>query len=453
MDKAILNEEENLFQKIINLFPKNNNSSEKKDKLSPKHLLPPNIMKCQIIKKLNNKSESSSLNDNLSINSLTKDKKFINISTIQTKNDIPNTDNLNLNKNELNTISCQIPLKEEENNSISPYSKKSNKKQKTEKEKNADNKFCGKKRKKPKSNEKNVENYIDLNKNEKAYKKTENKKNNTLNEKLKDESEKIIFCKEILLNLVKKEGFQTVFNCLNIIAPLNRKNTLEKKIDEIINKIGLLRTTIALLEIKFENNVCIEINNSTPKKVIKLEDNNDIGSLTQNSRKETIKNNKNTVNKTNIKKKSNKNKKSNKTLKKNNSQIQKSNKKNTNIYYSPKSRSVQKDLEQNKLQLGLHLQKDKHGKIYRFYKHHIRANNGNKIYVFYCTDKKCKSRGFFYMKSLEFEITIKHNLKYEEHTYSKSEKYKQILEEFEKRDCNGAQIFNKDNEQLVKWYD
>ena len=81
----------------------------------------------------------------------------------------------------------------------------------------------------------------------------------------------------------------------------------------------------------------------------------------------------------------------------------------------------------------------------------MRANNGNKIYVFYCTDKKCKSRGFFYMKSLEFEITIKHYLKYEEHTYSKSEKYKQIIEEFEKRDCNEAQIFN--NEQLVKWYD
>ena len=138
MDKAILNEEENLFQKIIKLFPKNNNSSEKKDKFLHKHLLPPNKMKCQIIKKINNKSDSPSLNDNLSINSDIKETKFINNANIQTKSDILNNDK----------ISCQIPLKEEENNSISSYSKKNNKKQKSEKDKNVENKFLWEKKKK-----------------------------------------------------------------------------------------------------------------------------------------------------------------------------------------------------------------------------------------------------------------------------------------------------------------
>ena len=66
-----------------------------------------------------------------------------------------------------------------------------------------------------------------------------------------DESKKILYYKEKLLNLTKKDGFQKVFNCLTVI-PLDRKNPLEKAIDDIINSIGLLRTSLILSQIKFE---------------------------------------------------------------------------------------------------------------------------------------------------------------------------------------------------------
>ena len=58
--------------------------------------------------------------------------------------------------------------------------------------------------------------------------------------------------KELLLQLVKKEGFMKVFNCLTIY-PLNRKNQLEKNIDDIIMNIGLLRTSLILFKIKFQS--------------------------------------------------------------------------------------------------------------------------------------------------------------------------------------------------------
>lgn len=43
-----------------------------------------------------------------------------------------------------------------------------------------------------------------------------------------------------------------VFNCLTIY-PLNRKNQLEKNIDDIIMNIGLLRTSLILFKIKFQS--------------------------------------------------------------------------------------------------------------------------------------------------------------------------------------------------------
>ena len=57
---------------------------------------------------------------------------------------------------------------------------------------------------------------------------------------------------------------------------------------------------------------------------------------------------------------------------------------------------------------------------------------------------------------MKFETTKNHKLKYEEHNYiknKKNDKFRQIIEEFEKRNCNEAQIFIKENDQLVKWYD
>ena len=59
---------------------------------------------------------------------------------------------------------------------------------------------------------------------------------------------------------------------------------------------------------------------------------------------------------------------------------------------------------------------------------------------------------------MKFETVRSHNIKYEEHCYFKNrnrfDKYKLIIDEFEKRECHEAQIFKKENgTKLVKWYD
>ena len=56
--------------------------------------------------------------------------------------------------------------------------------------------------------------------------------------------------KEGLLKLVKMEGFNKIFSLLTN-SHFDLKNPVEKKLDQIINQIGLLRTTVILLDIKF----------------------------------------------------------------------------------------------------------------------------------------------------------------------------------------------------------
>ena len=59
------------------------------------------------------------------------------------------------------------------------------------------------------------------------------------------------FEKEVLNKLVKRQGFNKVFNILSKPC-FDRNNPLEKKLDEIICNIGLLRTSLILLQIKFD---------------------------------------------------------------------------------------------------------------------------------------------------------------------------------------------------------
>ena len=60
------------------------------------------------------------------------------------------------------------------------------------------------------------------------------------------------FEKEALFQLVNIEGFNKIFGLLS--KPyFNRKNPLERKIDEIICNIGLLRTSLILMQIKFDS--------------------------------------------------------------------------------------------------------------------------------------------------------------------------------------------------------
>ena len=52
---------------------------------------------------------------------------------------------------------------------------------------------------------------------------------------------------------MEEKEFKKIFNCLIIIS-LDRNNPLENKLDDIINNIGLLRTSLIFLQIKFEIN-------------------------------------------------------------------------------------------------------------------------------------------------------------------------------------------------------
>jgi len=54
----------------------------------------------------------------------------------------------------------------------------------------------------------------------------------------------------MLSNLVQNIGFDKVFECLNK-NPLNREKSIERDIDDIINRIGLLRTSLILIQLKF----------------------------------------------------------------------------------------------------------------------------------------------------------------------------------------------------------
>ena len=58
--------------------------------------------------------------------------------------------------------------------------------------------------------------------------------------------------KNALLSLVKREGFNNIFNLISN-SQFNRDNPVEKELEEIIFNIGLLPTSIILLQIKFNN--------------------------------------------------------------------------------------------------------------------------------------------------------------------------------------------------------
>ena len=199
--------------------------------------------------------------------------------------------------------------------------------------------------------------------------------------------------RDALLKLVKLEGFNKIFTLITK-AKFDSKNSIEKKLEEIIFNIGLLRTSLILLQFKF--------------------------TLIQNS------SNDNTPQTLNTKK-----------------QIELSNRE-----------SQIKDLEKKGFDLSHHLHKDKDGKIYKYVKNHLRARN---IYVFNCGDRKCKSKGLYFLKNMEFKIVLEHSIPHEEHSYIKSpialDQYKPIFDDFKERDCKEAQIFkNRDGDKLVKWY-
>ena len=482
MSKTTENEEENqlLLQKIMNLIPKDEQAElmQKVDNLTSKNNLSNNsISKSRKVKNKVDKYDVS--NENFCLN---PENMITTIESFESNNPSKSSNNtLNQQKNELKLDSEHISLfeeteeekdkeKEKENN-ISYDSHKNIKKER--KVKNI-NKFCGKKRKNideiiENENEIEIKNDNKIRRDSGLEIKNKNEENSQSESieapkesyEKKEHLRKLLPEKERLINLVKKEGFMKIFNNLTTM-PLDRKDPLEKEIDDIITNIGLLRTSLILFQIKFAEN---ELNKNTNTNTTNNSINNNITP--------TINKNKTNSPIIHTKKKnediqividgvddecsSKENQKNNNSiLQLNKSQVI-NNKINKKIS-SPKSKSVKKETNKEELELGVHLQKDKSGNIYKYTKHHYRANRGNDIYVYYCADTRCKTKGCYFVKSMKFECIKKHELEHDEHCYIKNkdrfDKYRPIIEEFEKRDCHEAQIFKKDNgSQLVKWYD
>jgi len=200
--------------------------------------------------------------------------------------------------------------------------------------------------------------------------------------------------KQELINLVNKEGFNKIFNLISNTY-FDRKNSIERKLDDIICNIGLLRTSLILLQIKFTQPGIQEEEPVANPHLSKTEE-----EITKKSQENQIINN-------------------------------------------------------EEYELGEHFHKEKNGKIYRYNKHHLRVKN--KI-SFNCADLKCKSRGLYFINSMKFRVMTSHSMPYEEHNYIKNKekfnRHKEIFDDFKKRNCHEAQVFKNDiGDKLVKWYD
>jgi len=227
--------------------------------------------------------------------------------------------------------------------------------------------------------------------------------------------------KELLLQLVKKEGFMKVFNCLTIY-PLNRKNQLEKNIDDIIMNIGLLRTSLILIRIKFQSEIPKNENSNTNSSNAELED-EDIEIVIDGEDKNVTKR----------------------------KRIDTLTKKNRSI--APKIGYIKSSSDND---LCIHLHKDKNGKIYKYNKNY--ARDGNNKVAYYCADRKCNGKANYDTETMKFEIFKDHDITHEEHNYirnkDRADKYKEIIKEFEQRDCHEAQVFKTENgSHVAKWYD
>ena len=252
----------------------------------------------------------------------------------------------------------------EEKKEINAYNVSLGKKRKRKKEKYNRNIQKNKKKKIIKDNDNNNED-----KSDKSL--LSNKNNIILNNNNNDNKIE----KEKLLNLVKEEGFNTIFSLISN-SNFDQNNPIEKELEEIINRIGLLRVTLFLIQIKFSSS-------SEENKILK----------------------------------------------------------------------EKKEIENDIKNLGEHLHKEKDGKIYRYFKHYIRLRG----YVLHCFDRSCKSTGLYNLENMNFKILTPHTIPYDQHIYisnkEKYEQYKDILEDFKKRDCTEAQVFkNTNGDKLVKWY-
>ena len=288
-----------------------------------------------------------------------KNSCFVNKSKVVNSSFDKDSEFINLTQDDNSVIN-----EKEEKKEINAYNVSLGKKRKRKKEKYNRNIQKNKKKKIIKDNDNNNED-----KSDKSL--LSNKNNIILNNNNNDNKIE----KEKLLNLVKEEGFNTIFSLISN-SNFDQNNPIEKELEEIINRIGLLRVTLFLIQIKFSSS-------SEENKILK----------------------------------------------------------------------EKKEIENDIKNLGEHLHKEKDGKIYRYFKHYIRIRG----YVFHCFDRNCKSTGLYNLENMNFKILTPHTIPYDQHIYisnkEKYEQYKDILEDFKKRDCTEAQVFkNTNGDKLVKWY-
>ena len=262
------------------------------------------------------------------------------------------------------------------------------------------------------------------------------------------------FEKEALAQLIKVEGFNKVFRLIS--KPFfNRKNPLERKIDEIVCNIGLLRTSLILLQIKFDlydnsGNSNISHSFNTPNLNNGYSNNNLYNSYSNSFPTQLGQSTPVPLSLSSPKMKNNY---SSNDIDGDISLDEKEDGDRLNESRYQKFQG-QKEILKDGYELGEHLHKEPDGKIYKYLKHHLRVTKG---FVFNCADRKCKSKGLYDTETMNFKIIIKHTIPHDEHNYivnkDKFNQYKTIFDDFIKRECNEAQVFKNDvGNKLVKWY-
>ena len=251
-------------------------------------------------------------------------------------------------------------------------------------------------------------------------------------EKQKEEINSRYDEKDDLLDILENNGILYILNCLTKIT-LNRNIKAEKKLDDMINRLGLLKTWLLIFQNYLENKSKKQnrnINKNFPN-YFEKENKSNINNSSFLSNGETQ-----TQPEEKISKINNINKRINDL----------SFKKEENL------KSEQKRFNPNGFSLSLHYHKDKDGKIYKYAKHHYL---GKEICVFYCCDKDCNSTANYYLKTSRFELINGHTKKYEDHYYIiKPDKDYKIMEDFKKKNFREAQMFKKpEGPKIVQWYD
>ena len=370
----------------------------------------------------------------------------------------------------------------------------------------ASNKLCGKKRK----NGDQIE-YITR---KQKKNKNDEEDNSVVSHNLLIKGKKCMSDKKILLELVKREGFARVFNCLTI-HPLNRKKQLERIMDDIIINLGLLRTSLILFQIKFQfiDGINMEFNSNLyandenshsslnksddeededieilidghegEEKGAKRKKKNSVLTPSKQNKIQTLKNNAvkdSPLTRSKSEEKEDKEEKENKEDKEDKEEKDdkddkddKEDKEDKEEKYDKEEKEEKEpDMNINHLNqlknlnlntpstdlgdLSIHLHKDEEGNIYKYNKKYLCGNN---IVAFYCSDKKCCGKGNYNTETMKFEILKEHDLTFEEHNYVKNkergERFKLIISEFQKRNCHEAQLFKGENgSQVAKWYD